>query len=240
MGMRRVEERVKGPLQWLNLTENNDIAHQDVPTAPRYPEISKSSWLADHEWVNDLSKLPQATQELQQQQPVMSDLERAEAVKNRAQRRAYDGAPPIIPHAIQTIDVKTCVACHSQESNGLIAGKVPPKMSHPMFTNCTQCHVASEGNDFLKDPNHAGLNVANSFDGARSPGSGSQAYDGAPPVIPHRLNMRQNCQACHGSGMTNAIRTPHPQQQSCLQCHATNAQFDNRESFELNHFYQRK
>ena len=239
MGMRRSEKSAEGNLPWLNLTGENSVENLDVPTAPRYAEIAKSSWKADSEWVNGLNKLPQNTQQARQQK-VMSVAERAVVVKKRAERRAYDGAPPIIPHAIQTIDVKSCVACHSQDSNVLLAGSVPPKMSHQMFANCTQCHVPSEGNDFLKDSSHAGLNVENLFTGARSPGSGSQAYDGAPPVIPHRLNMRQNCQACHGSGMANAIRTPHPQQQSCLQCHAPNALFDNRERFQLNHFYKGK
>jgi cytochrome c-type protein NapB len=41
--------------------------------------------------------------------------------------------------------------------------------------------------------------------------------------------MRENCMSCHGEGGTSAIRTSHPDRQSCTQCHAPDAGYDQRE-----------
>ena len=42
----------------------------------------------------------------------------------------------------------------------------------------------------------------------------------APPTIPHKTFMRENCTACHsGTAAREEIRTPHPERQRCRQCH---------------------
>jgi hypothetical protein len=41
-----------------------------------------------------------------------------------------------------------------------------------------------------------------------------------PPSIPHELQFRGNCLACHGGpAAVAAIRTSHPERASCRQCH---------------------
>jgi hypothetical protein len=49
---------------------------------------------------------------------------------------------------------------------------------------------------------------------------GPRLYDGAPPVMPHPLFMRETCIACHtGPGARPEIRTSHPERRRCAQCH---------------------
>jgi cytochrome c-type protein NapB len=41
-----------------------------------------------------------------------------------------------------------------------------------------------------------------------------------PPPIPHDLQFRENCLACHGGpAAVAAIRTSHPERVNCRQCH---------------------
>jgi cytochrome c-type protein NapB len=50
--------------------------------------------------------------------------------------------------------------------------------------------------------------------------AGSRATPGAPPTLPHRVLMRENCNACHdGPGAREEIRTSHPERWRCQQCH---------------------
>jgi hypothetical protein len=43
---------------------------------------------------------------------------------------------------------------------------------------------------------------------------------GSPPPIPHALQMRENCRACHaGPGAVSGLRTTHPERVTCRQCH---------------------
>jgi cytochrome c-type protein NapB len=46
----------------------------------------------------------------------------------------------------------------------------------------------------------------------------------SPPPIPHALQMRENCRACHaGPGAVAELRTTHPERVTCRQCHALGA-----------------
>lgn len=145
---------------------------------------------------------------------------RVRSMEERASLRAYEGAPPVIPHPIAGLNVQTCRACHA---NGLRAGdKVARMVSHAYLTNCTQCHVeadvASPG-----DPAPA----ANAFTGLRPSGyGGTRAWAGAPPVVPHTTFMRTNCVSCHGEHGYNGWRPDHLSRTNCVQCHALAAEFD--------------
>jgi cytochrome c-type protein NapB len=77
---------------------------------------------------------------------------------------------------------------------------------------CRQCHVFRTTGDLFVD---------NSFEGvAQDLAAGDRATAGAPPRIPHRILMRENCIACHdGPGARAAIRTTHPERVRCRQCH---------------------
>ena len=228
MGMRQTEQQVTR--NQLPVTEDAEAdSSGEIPTAPKYDTIPATECLANRDWQFTLANLPRADVSLggfEIQPPV----ERNAAIDARTVLRAYDGAPPVIPHGIDSISSASCAACHGPGENLVIGGKRPAEMSHPWITNCTSCHVPADGLRRFTEPAEARLVVENSFNGKPSPGSGTRAYQGAPPTTPHPVWMRQNCMACHGPGREQAIRTSHPDRQNCLQCHAPNASFDNRET----------
>lgn len=143
--------------------------------------------------------------------PVPTAEQRAAAIAARGLRRAFDGAPPTIPHVADEQDVGSCLACHQQ---GLeIAGKRAPVMSHAQRVNCTQCHVTA----VPRGP--ATFRVENTFAGLESSGRGARAWTGAPPVMSHGAWMRDACGSCHGRGGLLGLHTPHPGRPNCQQCH---------------------
>jgi nitrate reductase (cytochrome), electron transfer subunit len=129
-------------------------------------------------------------------------------------RRAYPGAPPIIPHAVDDRDAsgQGCLACHAR------GGWVPrfnafsPVTPHPELAACGECHVRE-----TTPPASPATSLA-------LPARGRAAMPGSPPPIPHDLEMRETCLACHaGPGAVAEIRTSHPERVSCRQCHALGA-----------------
>lgn len=155
--------------------------------------------------------------------PVATAEARAQAVAQRKTHRAYDGAPPTIPHDIDQREVPGCLACHAE---GMKLGeRVAPKISHPPYQSCTQCHVVGESPRPLAQYKDV---PGNSFVGVASAGSGARAWPGAPPTMPHPTNMRSECVSCHGPTGLPGLRTSHPQRQNCQQCHGSSAQLDQR------------
>lgn len=145
---------------------------------------------------------------------------RVRSMESRATLRAYEGAPPVIPHAIADLNIQTCRACHAE---GLKTGdKVAKMVSHTYLTNCTQCHVETSGKMLGSD----GVPL-NSFVGFRSSGyGGTRAWAGAPPVMPHTTFMRTNCVSCHGEHGYDGWRPDHLSRTNCVQCHVPAAEFD--------------
>lgn len=142
--------------------------------------------------------------------PVVQTPEEREALlEARRSRRAYDGAPPTIPHAIDERSNVSCLSCHG--TGVRIGDKVAPLIPHEALPSCTQCHV----------PMRSDQSPPTTFVGVASPGPGARAWTGAPPTIPHDTRMRSECQSCHGPGGLHGIRTPHPYRESCTQCHVT-------------------
>lgn len=133
----------------------------------------------------------------------------------RAGRRAYDGAPPTIPHDNFGM---SCEACHSGQGQSVPGVGFAPASPHEgtamagATARCRQCHV------FVTDER---LFVASEFVGLEQDlRPGERATPGAPPTIPHRMLMRENCVACHaGPGAREGIRTSHPERWRCRQCH---------------------
>lgn len=228
MGMRQSTNDGDWRSSWQNVPDVSAEELSEYPKVPEYGQIPEASWKANKDWSNVLSHLPQLAPDLGEQTP-LGPAERMMVLKGRAERRAYDGAPPVIPHAINPRDVQSCTVCHGKDSNLVIAGRRPPVMSHPPLVNCIQCHTPMEGLAMLQHSGTVGLVVENQFTGQERVGGGTRAYPGAPPTVPHRIAMRQNCMACHGAGMPNAIVTSHPMRANCLQCHAQDAGYDNRE-----------
>jgi len=138
------------------------------------------------------------------------------ALERRAERRAYNGAPPIIPHPIDQMETQQCASCHWEGMR--VESRVANPMSHSMHTSCTQCHVVGDG----PVPGATLAQVVStesSFEGLAAPRAGERAWPGAPPVIPHSTQMRDRC---------SRIRSSHPWRQSCEQCHAPGATLDQR------------
>lgn len=133
-----------------------------------------------------------------------------EYLKKRDQLRAFSGAPPVVPHPIKELGRQECLSCHWQgldTGNGKFAAKTP----HPELKNCQQCHVAA--NFDIK------LYKENVFKGKTEPRPITRLYPGAPPIIPHDRNMRENCLACHGPKSKQPFKTSHSERVNCLQCH---------------------
>lgn len=136
------------------------------------------------------------------------------------ENRAYDTAPPTVPHPIQSRTTDACVTCHGQ---GIQVGdeKGPP-MSHDYKVNCVQCHApGTPDRPFAADPPST-VPTDNGFRGRETPGpvSGPRSYDGAPPRIPHTTQMRSNCAACHGPYGEPGPPSHGNEKASCRQCHA--------------------
>jgi cytochrome c-type protein NapB len=142
--------------------------------------------------------------------------EKQAALQSREQNRAFNGAPPTIPHPIDQRSDRACIACHGEGAR-TISLRIP-RMSHQLLANCTQCHVES-------NPQHmtAELFRENTFTGLADPAEGPRAFEGAPPMIPHSTWMRTDCMSCHGYTGLQGIRTTHPWRQNCQQCHAPSA-----------------
>jgi cytochrome c-type protein NapB len=141
------------------------------------------------------------------------------ALALREQRRAYNGAPPTVPHAIDQLSSESCMVCHA---GGARTGSLRiAKLPHPYYANCTQCHVENSSPSILTE-----TFVENSFVGNPAPSGGPRAFPGAPPQIPHSTWMRNECLSCHGFSGHRGIQTTHPWRQNCLQCHTASAQLD--------------
>lgn len=133
----------------------------------------------------------------------------------RAGLRLYDGAPPVIPHGEYAVP---CGSCHDTQGIGVAGVGFAPASPHDdtgkanATTRCRQCHVE------ILD---VSLFVGNSFAGLEQDlRLGTRLYAGAPPTIPHKALMRENCTACHvGPGAREEIVTSHPERTRCRQCH---------------------
>lgn len=194
-----------------------------APTALTYRQLASRKLQPNHGWTSRISDLapPPAPQDGPR---TLSAEEHASAVARRTSRRAYDGAPPTVPHPIDQQHSGSCLSCHGKPTQ---VGPIRvPQLSHPPYTNCIQCHAPSVGPSSTwsgPPPGFAEPALKNAFTGTGSPGTGKRAYLGAPPVLPHTTWMRQNCLSCHTDGGSSPIKTSHPTRQNCLQCHAPNS-----------------
>lgn len=144
---------------------------------------------------------------------------KARALAERSVLRAFNGAPPTVPHAVATMPDAACRGCHDA---GLVIGDSrAPSPPHGLFVNCSQCHVAE-----LVEFGEPTPLAETTFVGLPAPTEGLRAWPGAPPEIPHSTHMRENCLACHGVLGKTGLRTTHPWRQSCLQCHAPSAELN--------------
>lgn len=137
------------------------------------------------------------------------------AADARAKRRLFDGAPPVVPHQDFQID---CAGCHDARGMDVAGVGFAPPSPHrdtsgmSAISRCVQCHVFAGDAEPL---------VANAFVGMRQDlRRGARLNALAPPTIPHKTFMRENCLACHsGPAAREEVRTDHPERVRCRQCH---------------------
>ncbi|MFC1822747.1 nitrate reductase cytochrome c-type subunit [Thermodesulfobacteriota bacterium] len=128
-------------------------------------------------------------------------------------RRQYPGSPPYIPHKVEEADLAQieCLTCHAKGGWTAELKRHTPLTPHPEQVACRQCHVRlTEAKQFVDTD---WLSIA-------PPRLGRAELPGAPPPIPHDLERRGDCIACHvGPGAVTSIRVEHPSRGNCRQCH---------------------
>lgn len=127
--------------------------------------------------------------------------------------RAYPGAPPHIPHPVDK-DMSISQSCNTCHEKG---GYVPKYQAfasvtpHPEYENCLQCHAQTKTKTVFKENNWVKIDP---------PAIKRSALPGSPPAIPHTMQLRNNCAACHvGPAVPVDIRCSHPERVNCVQCH---------------------
>ena len=138
-----------------------------------------------------------------------------DGLETRESRRAFFSAPPVIPHTLGKDD-RECLSCHVDGRE--YKGHQSPLTPHPEFKNCRQCHVRASAPKYMIS---TGASVKTSWQGLVGPGPGSRQHELAPPTIPHRMFLLENCQACHHPDaiLTPALPREHSQRTNCRQCH---------------------
>jgi cytochrome c-type protein NapB len=130
--------------------------------------------------------------------------------------RQYPGSPPFIPHDVEVHGVKLeCLTCHADGGWSQRTKSMTPLTPHPELISCLQCHVRPKTDSLFR---------AIDWQSIPPPRLGRPELPGAPTPIPHHLQMRGNCIACHvGPGTVTAIRVEHPSRGNCRQCHVPNS-----------------
>ena len=213
----------------LNSLPPSDI----IPANPRllpalsYSEIANSVMGPTKAWQAARQSLPQTKYDVYTKiEP--SEAEKVASSRLRASRRAYNGAPPIIPHPVENTNDAACYACHSGGMK--LEGLKASVMSHAYLANCVQCHAPMAPAPFQS----IDATVETTFVGLPAPKEGQRAFPGAPPTIPHSRWMRENCNACHGGPHGWAgMESTHPWRTNCVQCHAPSATLDQMPESEV-------
>ncbi|MEI6865398.1 cytochrome C [Flavicella sp.] len=154
------------------------------------------------EFVLDYSKMP-------------VDEKHQRSLKTYYNNRAYHGAPPSIPHPVEdekSLGGNDCLKCHGNGGFVKKWNSYAPVTPHSDYENCRQCHVSVKTNNLFTATNIEKISV---------PKVGvNSALLGSPPVIPHQIQLRENCLACHaGPSAPKEIRVSHPERVNCRQCH---------------------
>ncbi len=141
--------------------------------------------------------------------------------------RQYPGSPPRIPHEVDLSfsgKETDCLSCHEQGGYSPEYGKFAPVTPHPENTLCYQCHVQAQTEELF---------VETEWESVPPPLLGQSALGGSPPPVPHSLQLRENCIACHtGPGAVVEIRISHANRGDCRQCHATVVQTEPLKEFK--------
>lgn len=128
--------------------------------------------------------------------------------------RQYPGSPPRIPHSVSPFfadEIEDCLACHGRGGYDVELDAYVPVTPHPEKELCYQCHVPKLTDELFVETNW--LSVP-------PPRLGISELGGSPPPIPHSLQIRDDCIACHaGPAAVAEIRVDHATRGNCRQCH---------------------
>lgn len=146
--------------------------------------------------------------------------------------RAYHGAPPSIPHPVKderNMGENSCLKCHHNGGFTEKFNAYAPVTPHPELVNCRQCHVVEKTDGLFK---------GFTYNEVIAPKTGvNNALNGSPPVIPHQIQLHENCLSCHaGPSAPKEIRVSHPERINCRQCHVLN----NKETTDIGVFKRAK
>lgn len=182
-------------------------------SAPTYE--SKGSEAASPKAVSQNSDLGGAANSENDDRASRNHLEGRSAERKLSQyysRRQYLGSPPEIPHPVEVHGKRLeCLICHADGGWTVTLKRITPVTPHPEQASCMQCHVWPVTDALFRPTDWQSL---------PPPRLGRSYLPGAPPPIPHDLQMRDNCNACHvGPGTIPAIRTKHEWWGNCWQCH---------------------
>jgi cytochrome c-type protein NapB len=150
--------------------------------------------------------------------------------------RAFPGVPPRIPHGLTPDEVLRggCPTCHQRGGYSHRFDAYVPITPHPEMGICLQCHVGDVKLMAIPLPStdpSARCRQCHSSGGSRWRDSSStwkslpwpqlaRVEKNIPPPIPHSLEFRGNCVACHAApSAVQEIRTPHAERANCRQCH---------------------
>jgi len=128
--------------------------------------------------------------------------------------RQYPGSPPRIPHQVSPSfadEIDDCLACHGMGGYDVELDAYAPVTPHPEKELCYQCHVPKQTDELFMETNWRSI---------PPPRLGISQLGGSPPPIPHNLQLRDDCIACHtGSAAVAEIRVDHGTRGNCRQCH---------------------
>lgn len=128
--------------------------------------------------------------------------------------RQYPGSPPRIPHEVAPSfkgDEVKCLSCHERGGYDANLDAYAPVTPHPEYESCQQCHVPQRTKELF---------VENDWQSINPPPLGRSELGGSPPPIPHSLQLREDCIACHtGNAAVAEIRVEHASRGNCRQCH---------------------
>ena len=141
--------------------------------------------------------------------------------------RQYPGSPPRIPHPVDPAfsgKETDCLSCHAKGGYSPEFGKFVPVTPHPENSLCYQCHVPVTTEQPF---------VATNWQSIEPPRLGASFLSSSPPTVPHSLQLRENCIACHtGPGAVAEIRVAHASRGNCRQCHVPAVQTDELREFK--------
>lgn len=117
------------------------------------------------------------------------------------------GGAPAVPHTL--VGRENCVECHIPAAGGTAPGQ-PPVIPHTLVgrDDCVACHETGVAGAPVFPTDHAGR-TSDMCQACHHPTSGEAAPAPAgPPAIPHTLDGRDDCVACHEKGVGGAPAFP--------------------------------